>query len=69
MCLPGADTPIGEFRVEYKMPTAHFRGVNSATGTRYDLPNVKWVLAFMGDYTIHEPTGVRCSAAPAVMAA
>lgn len=51
--IPGADTPIGEFRVQYKLPTARFRGVNSATGHRYDLPNVKWVLAFMGDYTIH----------------
>jgi lipoprotein-anchoring transpeptidase ErfK/SrfK len=51
--LPGVDTPIGEFRVQYKMPTAHFRGFNSATGNSYDLPNVKWVLAFMGDYTIH----------------
>jgi lipoprotein-anchoring transpeptidase ErfK/SrfK len=51
--LPGADTPIGQFRVQYKMPTAHFRGFNSVTGRSYDLPNVKWVLAFMGDYTIH----------------
>jgi lipoprotein-anchoring transpeptidase ErfK/SrfK len=51
--LPGADTPIGEFRVGYKMPTAHFRGFNAAAGHAYDLPNVKWVLAFQGDYTIH----------------
>jgi lipoprotein-anchoring transpeptidase ErfK/SrfK len=51
--LPGADTPIGEFRVEYKMRSANFRGVNSATGTRYDLPNVNYILAFQGDYTIH----------------
>jgi lipoprotein-anchoring transpeptidase ErfK/SrfK len=51
--LAGADTPIGWYRVQYKMPTAHFRGVNSATGTPYDLPNVRWVMAFMGDYTIH----------------
>ena len=51
--LPGADTPLGEFRVQYKMRTAHFRGVNSATGTSYDLQNVNYVLAFLGDYTIH----------------
>lgn len=51
--IPGADTPIGEFRVQYKMPTARFRGYNAAAGYSYDLPNVKWVLAFMGDYTIH----------------
>jgi lipoprotein-anchoring transpeptidase ErfK/SrfK len=50
--VPGADTPIGEFNVQYKMPTARFRGTN-VTGSTYDLPNVKWVLAFMGDYTIH----------------
>jgi len=50
--VPGADTPIGEFHVQYKMPTARFRGVN-VNGARYDLDNVKWVLAFLGDYTIH----------------
>jgi len=50
--VPGADTPIGEFNVEYKMPTARFQGTN-VSGVRYDIPGVKWVLAFMGDYTIH----------------
>ena len=50
--VPGADTPIGEFNVEYKMPTARFQGTN-VNGARYDIPDVKWVLAFMGDYTIH----------------
>jgi lipoprotein-anchoring transpeptidase ErfK/SrfK len=50
--VPGADTPIGEFNVEYKMPTARFTGVN-VTGSRYDIPDVHWVLAFSGDYTIH----------------
>ena len=49
---PGADTPIGDFTVEYKMPTARFQGTNVG-GVRYDIPDVKWVLAFMGDYTIH----------------
>ena len=51
--VPGADTPIGEFRVQYKMPTARFRGYNAPAGRSYDLSDVKWVLAFMGDYTIH----------------
>jgi lipoprotein-anchoring transpeptidase ErfK/SrfK len=50
--VPGADTPIGDFNVEYKMPTARFQGVNIG-GSRYDIPDVKWVLAFFGDYTIH----------------
>ncbi len=50
--VPGADTPLGEYFVEYKMPTARFRGVN-VNGSRYDIPDVKWVLAFLGDYTIH----------------
>jgi lipoprotein-anchoring transpeptidase ErfK/SrfK len=50
--VPGADTPLGDFNVEYKMPTARFQGTN-VTGARYDIPDVKWVLAFMGDYTIH----------------
>jgi lipoprotein-anchoring transpeptidase ErfK/SrfK len=34
------------------MPVARFRGVNP-DGSRYDIPNVHWVLAFYGDYTIH----------------
>ncbi len=50
--VPGADTPLGEFNVEYKMPTARFRGTR-VDGFQYDIPDVKWVLAFMGDYTIH----------------
>ena len=50
--VPGADTPIGEFNVQYKMPKARFQGTN-VTGARYDIPDVNWVLAFMGDYTIH----------------
>lgn len=50
--VPGADTPLGEFTVQYKMPTARFQGTN-VNGQRYDIADVKWVLAFMGDYTIH----------------
>jgi lipoprotein-anchoring transpeptidase ErfK/SrfK len=50
--VPGADTPIGTFFVEYKLSKARFRGTN-VNGTRYDIPDVPWVLAFLGDYTIH----------------
>jgi len=50
--VPGADTPIGDFNVEYKMPIARFVGTN-VSGSHYDIPDVHWVLAFMGDYTIH----------------
>lgn len=50
--VPGADTPLGEFNVQYKMPTARFRGTN-VTGATYDLADVKWVMSFQGDYTIH----------------
>jgi lipoprotein-anchoring transpeptidase ErfK/SrfK len=25
----------------------------NVNGSTYDIPDVKWVLAFMGDYTIH----------------
>ncbi|MBM2810273.1 MAG: L,D-transpeptidase [Chloroflexi bacterium] len=48
----GAETPLGAYRVEYKIPVTRFRGVNP-NGSRYDIPNVHWVLAFLGDYTIH----------------
>jgi lipoprotein-anchoring transpeptidase ErfK/SrfK len=50
--VPGADTPLGEFEVQYKMPQTRMRGTN-VNGSRYDIPDVKWVLAFSGDYTIH----------------
>jgi len=48
----GAETPPGRYEVQYKMPVARFRGVNP-DGSRYDIPDVHWVLAFWGDYTIH----------------
>jgi lipoprotein-anchoring transpeptidase ErfK/SrfK len=34
------------------MPQTRMRGTN-VDGSRYDIPDVKWVLAFQGDYTIH----------------
>jgi lipoprotein-anchoring transpeptidase ErfK/SrfK len=49
----GADTPVGDFRVQYKMPVTRFVGINTVSRTRYDIPDVHWVMAFMGDYTIH----------------
>jgi lipoprotein-anchoring transpeptidase ErfK/SrfK len=48
----GAETPLGTYKVEYKMRQARFRGVNPG-GSRYDIPDVNWVIAFLGDYTIH----------------
>jgi lipoprotein-anchoring transpeptidase ErfK/SrfK len=48
----GAETPPGTYQVSAKMPIARFRGVNP-NGSRYDIPDVHWVLAFYGDYTIH----------------
>jgi len=48
----GAETPPGTYEVLYKMRTARFRGSNP-DGSRYDIPNVNYVLAFLGDYTIH----------------
>jgi lipoprotein-anchoring transpeptidase ErfK/SrfK len=50
--VPGADTPLGQFSVQYKMPVARFRGTNPG-GRTYDIADVKWVLSFQGDYTIH----------------
>jgi lipoprotein-anchoring transpeptidase ErfK/SrfK len=48
----GADTPPGTYQVTAKRPLARFRGVNP-NGSRYDIPNVRWVLDFYEDYTIH----------------
>jgi lipoprotein-anchoring transpeptidase ErfK/SrfK len=48
----GADTPLGTYQVHGKVPRARFRGVN-VNGSRYDIPNVNWVLPFWGDYAIH----------------
>jgi lipoprotein-anchoring transpeptidase ErfK/SrfK len=48
----GAETPIGTYSIQAKMARARFRGVNP-DGSRYDIPNVNWVLPFWGDYTIH----------------
>jgi lipoprotein-anchoring transpeptidase ErfK/SrfK len=48
----GAETPLGDYQVQYKMPQARFKGTNP-DGSRYDIPDVHWVMPFYGDYTIH----------------
>lgn len=50
--VAGAETPIGEYEVLYKMAKTRMQGVNP-NGTRYDIPDVPWVLPFWGDYAIH----------------
>ncbi len=50
--IPGAETPAGDYVVQYRMPRARFQGVYP-DGRRYDVPDVPWVLAFLDDYTIH----------------
>jgi lipoprotein-anchoring transpeptidase ErfK/SrfK len=50
--VAAAPTPPGDYEVLYKMATARFTGTNP-DGSHYDIPDVHWVLAFMGDYTIH----------------
>ncbi|MDA8216487.1 MAG: L,D-transpeptidase [Dehalococcoidales bacterium] len=48
----GAETPTGRFMVTIKWPTVRMQGVNPS-GTVYDIPNVPWVMSFLGDYTLH----------------
>jgi hypothetical protein len=50
--VKGADTPPGQYEVLYKLPKTRMQGVNPS-GLRYDLPDVPWVMPFMGDYAIH----------------
>jgi lipoprotein-anchoring transpeptidase ErfK/SrfK len=50
--VPGAPTPTGTYYVQSKSSQMRFRGVNP-DGTRYDIPDVHWVMPFLGDYTIH----------------
>ena len=45
---PWTPTPIGSFEIMYKRPIMRYRGAD------YDLPNVKWNMAFKsGGYFIH----------------
>jgi lipoprotein-anchoring transpeptidase ErfK/SrfK len=50
--VAAAPTPPGIYKVQYKVAQARFRGVNP-DGSRYDIPDVHWVMPFFGDYTIH----------------
>jgi len=50
--VKGADTPPGQYEVLYKLPKTRMQGVNPS-GARYDLPDVPWVMPFLGDYAIH----------------
>lgn len=47
-----AETPTGQFLVTLKWPTLRMRGTNPS-GISYDIPNVPWVMQFLGDYTFH----------------
>jgi len=50
--VAGAETPLGQYEVLYKMPKTRMQGVNPS-GARYDIPDVPWVLPFLGDYALH----------------
>jgi lipoprotein-anchoring transpeptidase ErfK/SrfK len=50
--VAAAPTPTGTYYVQMKAPQLRFRGVNP-DGSRYDIPDVHWVMSFLGDYTIH----------------
>jgi lipoprotein-anchoring transpeptidase ErfK/SrfK len=47
-----ADTPTGHYTIQYKMPKTRMRGTNP-DGHSYDIPDVPWVMPFLGDYTFH----------------
>ena len=48
----GAETPVGNWQVQYKMPKTRMRGTNPS-GHSYDIPDVPWVMALFGDYALH----------------
>lgn len=50
--VAGAETPLGTYEVLYKMVKTRMRGVNPS-GKTYDIPDVPWVMPFLGDYAIH----------------
>ena len=66
--VAGARRRSGDFNVQYKMPQARFQGQNP-NGSHYDIPDVHWVMAFMGDYTIHGAYWRAAFGTPAAMAA
>ncbi|MBV9358789.1 MAG: L,D-transpeptidase [Chloroflexi bacterium] len=50
--VAAAPTPPGDYVVQAHMAQARFVGQNP-DGSHYDIPDVHWVMPFMGDYTIH----------------
>ncbi len=48
----GAETPIGNFTIQYKLTKTRMRGTNPS-GLTYDIPDVPWVMALFGDYALH----------------
>jgi lipoprotein-anchoring transpeptidase ErfK/SrfK len=48
----GAETPVGNWTIQYKMEKTRMRGVNPS-GLRYDIPDVPWVMVLFGDYAMH----------------
>jgi lipoprotein-anchoring transpeptidase ErfK/SrfK len=50
---PETPTPIGQFKIQYKLAKQDMRGYN-ANGTKYFQPNVKWISYFKeGGFAIH----------------
>jgi lipoprotein-anchoring transpeptidase ErfK/SrfK len=46
-------TPIGEYRIWYKIKSTKMEGGNKLNNTYYYLPNVPYDMFFYGDYGIH----------------
>lgn len=49
---PGTPTKVGQFAVYAKVPTQTMRGYN-LDGSRYETPNVPWILYYDGGYALH----------------
>lgn len=49
---PATPTPVGQFKILYKLPIQNMRGFN-ANGSRYFQPNVQWISYFHGADAIH----------------
>lgn len=49
---PGTDTVTGQYKVWAKVPIQTMRGDN-LDGTRYETPDVPWILYFHGGYALH----------------
>lgn len=45
--IPGKETPLGEYKIYNKTPKQWM------IGQGYAIPNVTWVMAYKGDYTLH----------------